>query len=175
MLNGYITPFSPYELHMLQLPDSGPPPSFAADVPITNSTTKPIHATQKIPGKKWSNVFLDNCGYLNQSNKFDILLHNVKGGPILCKHKHPALLLDDIDPRFEAQYDKATHGTQLRQELNLTHLNPLMQEGIYKLLQNYWSVFDNQGLVILVKDYKCAINTGSAHPICIKKIHYGPQ
>jgi hypothetical protein len=160
---------------MLQLPDSDPPPSFAADVSITKPTTKPIRIARKIRGKKWSDAFLDNRGYPNQSNMFDIFLHNVKGGPILRKRKHPASPLDDIDPSFEAHYDKATHGTWLQQELNLTYLNPPMWEGIYKLLQKYWSVFDNKCLFILVKDYKCSIGTGSTRPICIKKIHYGPQ
>jgi hypothetical protein len=43
------------------------------------------------------------------------------------------------------------------------------------LLQKYWSVFDDKGLFIPVKDYKCSIDTGSAQPICVKKINYGPQ
>jgi hypothetical protein len=87
---------------MLQPPDSGPLPSFVADVPITKPTTKPIRVARKIHGKKWSNVFLDDCGYPDQLNEFDILLHNVKGGPLLHKRKHPALPLDDIDLHFKA-------------------------------------------------------------------------
>ncbi len=118
---------------MLQPSDSDPLPSFAADVPITEPTTEPIHVAWKIHGKKQSNVYLDDHGYTNQSNEFVILLHNIKGGPILHKRKHPAPPFDDIDPRFEAHYDKATHKTWLQQELNLTHLDPLMREGIYKL------------------------------------------
>ncbi len=181
MINGYIPSFSPFGLGVLQPPHSNPPSSFAVDVPITKltvtpiqPTTKPICIARKIRGKKWSNIFLDDCGYPNQSNKFDILLHNVKGGPILHKRKHPAPPLDGIDPCFEAHYDKATHGTRLRHELDLTHPNPPMWEDIYKLLQRYWSVFDSNGLFIPIKDYKCSIDMGSALPICVKKIHYGP-
>ncbi len=94
---------------------------------------------------------------------------------MLHKCKHPAPPLDDIDPHFKTHYDKTTHGTQLCQEHDLTHLGPSMPEGIYKLLQKYWSMFDSKGLFIPVKDYKCALETGSAHPIFVKKIHYGPQ
>jgi hypothetical protein len=50
-----------------------------------------------------------------------------------------------------------------------------MWESIYKLLQKYWSIYDDKGLFIPVKDYKCAIDTRSAHPICVKKIHHGPR
>jgi hypothetical protein len=46
---------------------------------------------------------------------------------------------------------------------------------VYNLLQKYWSVFGNKGQFILVKDYKCSIDTGTAHPICMKKINYGPH
>ncbi len=136
MINGYIPPFSPYRLHMLKPPDSGPLPSFAVEVPITKPTTKPIRAARKIRGKKWTNLLLEDCEHPNQSNKFGILLHNVKGGPILCKCKHPAPPLDDIDPRFKAHYDEATHGTRLRQELDLTHLDPPMQRAFTSSCRN---------------------------------------
>ncbi len=113
MINGYLPPFSPYRLHMLKPANSGPLLSFAADVPATKPTTEHIRVAWKIRGKKQSNVFLDNSGYPDQSNKFDVLLHNVKGGPILHKRKHPAPPLDDIDPCFKAHFDKATHGARL--------------------------------------------------------------
>ncbi len=59
--------------------DGNPPPVFTAGA--LDLSSKP---------KKQSNVFLDNRGYPVQSHKFDVILHNVKGGPILCRHKHPA-------------------------------------------------------------------------------------
>jgi hypothetical protein len=139
MINEYIPPFSTNGLHILKPPYSGPPPSFSVDVPI-KPTMAPIRVTRKIRGKKQSNVFVYYCGYPDQSHEFDILLHNVKGGPILRKHKNPAPPLDDIDPCFKAHYDKATHGTRLQQDLDLTHLDPPMWEGFYKLLQKYWSM-----------------------------------
>jgi hypothetical protein len=36
-------------------------------------------------------------------------------------------------------------------------------------------VFDNKGQFVPVKDYQCVVDTGSAHPIAVKKIHYGPR
>jgi hypothetical protein len=43
------------------------------------------------------------------------------------------------------------------------------------LIEKYWSVFDNKGVFDTVKNCKCAIDTGDAKPIAIKKILYGPK
>jgi hypothetical protein len=48
---------------MLQLPDSGPQPTFAAGVP----PAEPICVARKIISKKHSNVFLDDRGFPDQS------------------------------------------------------------------------------------------------------------
>ena len=50
-----------------------------------------------------------------------------------------------------------------------------MQTLVYRLIQKYWSVFDDKGQFIPVRDYTCSIDTGSARPIAVKKIHYGPR
>jgi hypothetical protein len=83
--------------------------------------------------------------------------------------------LDDIDPCFKETYNEACHGERFHKELDLSHLDPPVRKQACKLLQKYWSVFDDKGLFIPVMDYKCSINTGSARPICVKKINYGPQ
>ena len=97
----------------LQPPDSGPPPIFNADLP----TGEPIRVARKIRGRKRPNVFIDDRGFPDQSDEFDTILHNVEGGPILRRRKHPAPPLDDIDPRFHAVYDESLHGDKLRKEL----------------------------------------------------------
>jgi hypothetical protein len=124
---------------------------------------------------KCKNVFLDDRGFPNQSDEFDSLLHNVDGGTILCKHKHPAPKLDEIDPCFHMVYDKNFHGKQLCKDLDLSHLEPHLQAKVYGLIQKYYSVFANKGQFVPVKDYSCIIDTGLARPIAVKKIHYGPQ
>jgi hypothetical protein len=43
------------------------------------------------------------------------------------------------------------------------------------LVKKYWSVFNEKGIFIPVKNYKCVINTGNAPPIAVKKILYGPK
>jgi hypothetical protein len=150
-------------------PDSDPP-SFAVDA----APGKPIRVARKIKGKKRSNVFLDDRGFPDQSHEFNILLHNVDSGPILRKQNHPALPLDDIDPHFHSPFDAARHGEKLQNKLHLSHLEPAVHDQVYQLLRKYWSVFCDKGQFIPVKDYKCSIDTGGAHPICIKKINYGP-
>jgi hypothetical protein len=126
-----------------------------------------------VRGKKHPNVFYDDRRYPNQSNEFDVLLHNIDGGAILHKRKHPFPPLDDIDPKFFAVYDEATHGANLGKQLNLSHLDSTIQDKVYCLIQKYWSVFNDKGQFVSVKDYQCVINTGTARPIAVKKIHYG--
>ena len=46
-------------------------------------------------------VFLDKQGFLDQSNDYDHVLHNIDGGPILRKLKHPVPDLHaPVDPAF---------------------------------------------------------------------------
>ncbi len=152
-------------------PDSNPSPAFTSKAPFA----EPIWVARKIRGKKRSNVFLDDWEFPDQSHKFDVILHNIQGDPILCKCKHAVPPLDKINPQFHSHYDEAHHGQKLCGNLSLSHLDNAMQDAVHKLLQKYWSIFDDKGRLVPVKDYKCSINTGSAQPICIKKINYGPR
>ena len=108
----------------------------------TDPSGEPIRVARKIRGKKRPNVFLDDQGFPDQSHEFDVILHNIEGGPILWKRKHAAPPLDDIDPRFLSQYDEKIHGKKLRKEIDLSHLDGTTRDLVYKLLQKYWSVFD---------------------------------
>jgi hypothetical protein len=38
---------------------------------------------------------------------------------------------------------------------------------------DHWSVFDEKGVFIPVKNYECVIDTGSSRPIAVNKILYG--
>jgi hypothetical protein len=122
---------------------------------------------------KQKNMFINNQGFPDQSDEFDSLLHNVDGGTILRKRKHPAPSLDAIDPCFHAVYNKKLDNNQLRKHINLSHLDASLQSKIYGLIQKYWWVFSAKGQFIPVKDYSCVIDTGSAKPTAMKKIHYG--
>ncbi len=136
----------------------------------------PIRVTPKMRGNssKCRNVFMDDRGFPDQSNEFVSLLHNVNGGTILCKRKHPAPKLDNINPRFHVVYNDKLHGKQLCQNLNLSHLVPSLRTQVYGLIQKYYSVLADKGQFVPMKDYSCMINTGFAKPIAVKKIHYGP-
>ncbi len=88
-----------------QIPVSG---SFAAQQSHSLSqsdlqpSAPPIRVTPKMRGNssKRRNVFMDDRGFPDQSNEFDSLLHNVNGGTILRKHKHPAPKLANITHNF---------------------------------------------------------------------------
>jgi len=118
---------------------------------------------------------MDDCGFPDQSDYYDMLLHNVDGGTILRKLKHPAPSLDDPDPCFHFPFEEALHGDRLREQLDLSHLDPSIQLAVTNLIKEFWSVFDVRGVWVPVKNYECVINTGNAHPIAVKKIHYGPK
>jgi hypothetical protein len=103
------------------------------------------------------------------------LLHNIEGRPILQKLKHPPPPLDEVHPEFFSTYDESKYGEQLRQDLDLSHLDTQVQEKNYALVKKYWSVFDKKGVYVPVKNYECFINTVDSLPIAIKKFLYGPR
>jgi hypothetical protein len=147
-----------------------PPPSPAIrDLP-------PIRPADKPKQCRWiSNVLINDRGFPDKSDHYDNLLHNIDGRPILRKLKHPPPPLDEVDPEFFSTYDESKHGEQLRQDLDLSHLDTQVQEKIYALVKKYWSVFDKKGIYVPVKNYECVIDTGDSLPIAIKKILYGPH
>jgi hypothetical protein len=110
--------------HSSSDPTAGLPPICLADKP------KQCH--------RISNVFINDRGFPDKSDHFDNLLHNIEGGPMLCKSKHPPPPLDEVDPKFYSAYDESKHGQQLKQDLDLSHLYPHVQEKIYVLVKKYW-------------------------------------
>jgi hypothetical protein len=80
---------------------------FTAEMHGTKPLAEPIRVARKIQGRKQQNVFLDDRGFPDQSHDFNVVLHNVTGGPILRKRKHPAPDINNIDPRFASTYDEA--------------------------------------------------------------------
>ncbi len=61
----------------------------------------------------------------------------------------------------------------MRKDINLSHLNPTLQNKLYQIIRDYWSVVDEKGVFVPVKNYECVIDTGSARPIAVKNILYG--
>ncbi len=147
--------------HSSSDPTAGLPPICSAD--------KPKQC------RKISTIFINDRGFPDESNHYNNLLHNIEGGPILRKLKHLPPPLDEVDPNFYSAYDESKHGEQLKRDLDLSHLNPHVQEKIYALVKKYWSVFDEKGIFVPAQNYECVIDTGNAPPIVIKKILYGPK
>ena len=111
-------------------------------------------------------MFYDDRGFPDQSDEFDYLLHSVEGGPLLRKLCHPAPDLDSpVDPSFLSVFDPDVHESQMRKELDLSHLPLDVQDQIYSLIKEFWSVFDSKGVTVPVKFYECVIDTGSARPM----------
>ena len=60
----------------------------------------------------------------------------------------------------------------MRKDMDLSHLSPTLQEKLYQIIRDHWSVFDEKGVFVPVKNYRCVIDTGSTWPIAVKNIHY---
>ena len=124
--------------------------------------------------KQLQNVFLDDRGFPDQSNEYDLVLHDIDGSPILRKLRHPMPDLNGpIDPCFNHPFIAKQHEALVCKKMNLSHLDPDLQEKIYSAIREYKSVFDEWGVFIPVKNYKCVIDTGNARPIAVNIILYG--
>ena len=129
---------------------------------------KPKHQKQVL------DIFYDNTGFPDVSDEYDYLLHNMDARPILCKLLHPSPALDGpVDAAFQSIFNPAVHESQMRAELDLSHLPVEIQDQVYSLIREFWSVFDGKGYTVPVKNYECIIDTGSARPIAVMKILYG--
>jgi hypothetical protein len=63
------------------------------------------------------NVFLDDRGFKDLSDNYDHVLHNIDGGPILRKLRHPMPALNpDVDPVFHAPFDPSKHKDLMRKD-----------------------------------------------------------
>jgi hypothetical protein len=126
--------------------------------------------------KKLQNFFLDDRGFPDQSDEYDHLLHSINGGPVLRKLCHPMPNLDGpIDPCFDHPFIPEEQEDIIRKQEDFSHLNPNQQEEVYNLIREFWSVFNERGVFIPVKNYECIIYTGTTQPIAVKKILYGKQ
>jgi hypothetical protein len=104
------------------------------------------------------------------------VLHNITGGPVLRKLKHSVPdLYAPVDPAFFLEFIPEKHEAQMCQEVDLSHLNPDLQEKVYSLIREFRSVFNSKGIFVPVKYYECIIDTGNARPIAVKKIMYGKR
>ncbi len=141
--------------------DTGLLPIFVAD--------KPKHQKQA------QNVFVDDRGFPDKTRHYKALLRNVESGFIQQKLKHPAPPLNKVDPLFFCTYDKAKHGKQMGCDLDLSHLEPQVRDGVYALVKKYWPVFDKNGIFVPVKHYEWVINTGDSTPIIVKRFSMGQR
>ena len=79
---------------------------------------------------------LDDRGFPDQSNDYNHVLHNTDGGPILRKLKHPVPDLHaPVDLAFYSEFIPDRHEAQMRQDMDLSHLHPDLQEKVYSLIR----------------------------------------
>jgi hypothetical protein len=136
----------------------------------------PIRITPRPKSRQKSrNVFYNDCGFPDQSDDFDHLLHNIDGGVILRKTKFPVPALDVHNPLFNYSFSEELHGPILEKDLDLSHLSPENAASLTALIKKYWTVFDEHGTFTPVRNYQCIIDTGNTSPIAIKKINYGTR
>ncbi len=96
--------------------------------------------------RKLRNVFYNDCRFPNQSDEFDHLLHNIDGGVILRRKKHPQPPLGIKDPTLNYKFDDSLHGDKVKSELSIDHLLPANAAAVVALIKRYWAVFDKRGI-----------------------------
>jgi hypothetical protein len=122
------------------------------------------------------NAVFDHRGFPDQSDDYDWLLTNVDGSTVLRKLIHPAPDLNGpVDPRFHSVFVPEQHESVMRKALDLSHLTLDVQNQVYSIIREFWSVFDEKGFFVPVKNYECVIDTGDAHPIAVRKILYSEK
>ncbi len=111
-----------------------PPVNILPALPIA----LPIRVAAKQKGGGCSkNVFMDDQGFPDQSDEFDTLLHNIDGGTILRKLKHPPPPIGVLNSQFHFTFDESIHGARLKKQLNLSHLDPPTQLAVINLIKTY--------------------------------------
>ena len=108
-------------------------------VPLLAYKDEPIRVAHKPKRQKQvHNIFYDDRGFPDQSDELNNLLQNVDGGPILCKLLYPAPdLHGPVDLRFLSLFDPAMHETQMREDLDLSHLPDDVREQVYSLVREF--------------------------------------
>ena len=73
--------------------------------------------------KRLNNVFLDDRGFQDVSDDYDHVLHNIDGGPILRKLRHPKPdLTASMDPLYYSPFIPGKHEAILKRDMDLSHL-----------------------------------------------------
>jgi hypothetical protein len=86
--------------------------------------------------KRLQNVFLGDRGFPDQSNNCDLVFHDIDGGPILRKLRHPMPDLNGpVDPRFDHPFIAEQHEPLMGKNTDLSHLDPNLQEKIYSVIR----------------------------------------
>jgi hypothetical protein len=63
----------------------------------------------------------------------------------------------------------------MKRDMDLSHLDPNLQERIYNVIRHHWSVFDKKGAFVPIKHKDCVIDSGNSRPIAVRKILYGKR
>jgi hypothetical protein len=80
-----------------------------------------------------------------------------------------------MDPLYYLPFIPEKHEAIMKRDMDLSHLEPNLQERIYNVIRCHWSVFDEKGVFVPIKHYECVIDTRNSRPIAVKKILYGEQ
>ncbi len=58
-----------------------------------------------------------------------------------------------MDPLYYLPFIPEKHKVIMEHNMDLSHLDPALQERIYYVIRHHWSVFDEKGVFVSVKHY----------------------
>ena len=121
--------------------------------PASLNKNAPIWVTPKSKQRnRLNNVFLDDRGFPDESDEYNHVLHDIKGGPILRKLRHPKPNLSaPVDPLSYSPFIPEKHKAIMKRDMDLSHFDSDLQERICNVIQHHWSVFDKKGIFIPIK------------------------
>jgi hypothetical protein len=95
-------------------------------------------------------------------------------GNSLRKSKSAALALSPPNPNFNYVYCPEKEVAQLDANLILDHdMSPDMKNQVKSFVHEFWDVFREEGVKILIWGYEMVIDTGKHQPIACCQPHYG--
>ena len=88
-------------------------------------------------------------------------------GLSLWKEKTP------LPPRADIRVYCRADEPELLMAAKVDHLEPSLRKQVIEIIQEYWDVFWNEGVLQPIRGYQFTIDTGDATPVCCRQPRYG--
>jgi hypothetical protein len=136
----------------------------------------PIRIPKPPYRKKRPNIFKEGPSEIPDPMSDFQFLHQQKVGNTIKRSTKLPREENDLDPQFQLKFDESKHGDELRKNLCLDPTIPReIKNELINIIKEYWSCFCEEKVTVPIRDYECVIDTGTAKPIHVRNMRYGPN